>query len=467
MAAPHTAAGITASEKDPRGIIERISDDLRLLRKAPRELWMIFMVKFLESVAYFAIYNLINVFLSEDLGMTDIEAGVWSGNWLLAISIVTFFSGFIADSMGIRNAIVISIISCTLGRCMISFSSERWVVLAGLFVMTWGVASMMPTMTAAVRKYTNKNSVSLAFSLFYVIMNMGAFVAPRLISYYRKQFADGQTLELPVLGAWQFTSSQSVFLIGFSVTVLSLLITLFGIRRDDVVERYLQTNNLVEESKTDAEKKRNPIDIFMEVIRESAFWRFILFVSLLVLVRLIFQHAHLTWPKYTMREFGKDFDWASYWSINPLMIIFITPFVTAATKKLSAFYCIVIGSIISGLSVFAMAISTSIEASIFFIVILSLGEALWSPRLYEYMAVIAPKGREGSYMGMSQLPMFLAKPVVGFLSGALLTQYCPVEGERNSQIMWLIVGVTTLLGPVLILALRSVIQGQKATVEAV
>ena len=39
-----------------------------------------------------------------------------------------------------------------------------------------------------------------------------------------------------------------------------------------------------------------------------------------------------------------------------------------------------------------------------FIVFLSIGEALWSPRLYEYSAAIAPHGQEASYMSLSMLP---------------------------------------------------------------
>ena len=44
-----------------------------------------------------------------------------------------------------------------------------------------------------------------------------------------------------------------------------------------------------------------------------------------------------------------------------------------------------------------------------FVVLLSVGEAFYSPRLYEYTAAIAPKGQEASYMAMSSLPFFLAK----------------------------------------------------------
>lgn len=97
---------------------------------------------------------------------------------------------------------------------------------------------------------------------------------------------------------------------------------------------------------------------------------------------------------------------------------------------------------------------------------LSLGEALWSPGLYEYTAMIAPRGREASYMGLSQLPMFLAKPVVGTLSGAMLAAWCPAEGARHPQSLWLVIGLSTLVGPLLIVLLRSVIQPKRPLPDA-
>jgi hypothetical protein len=145
------------------------------------------------------------------------------------------------------------------------------------------------------------------------------------------------------------------------------------------------------------------------------------------------------------------------------MIIFLTPVATALTRHRSAYATIVIGTFITAASVFFLAYSTTVAMSVFFIVTLSIGEALWSPRLYEYTAMIAPKGRETSYMGLSQLPMFAAKPLVSWMSGSLLATYCPATGARHSEKMWLVIGLSTLIGPVLVVAMRRVIEGPKST----
>ncbi len=87
-----------------------------------------------------------------------------------------------------------------------------------------------------------------------------------------------------------------------------------------------------------------------------------------------------------------------------------------------------------------------------------MGEAFWSPRLYEYTAMIAPKGREGTYMALASAPNFAAKLAVGGISGSLLATFCPSEGHCNGRSMWLAVALMTITSPVLMLLLRQFIE---------
>jgi MFS family permease len=118
------------------------------------------------------------VYLSEDLGYDDVQAGWITSNWLTGVSVIMFCSGFIADSIGIKRAMAWAILSVLIGRTVMSVTHDPVTPLIGLLISTWGVASMMPTMTAAVRRYTTKETVAFGFSFFYVVMNIGVLVAP-------------------------------------------------------------------------------------------------------------------------------------------------------------------------------------------------------------------------------------------------------------------------------------------------
>jgi hypothetical protein len=51
-------------------------------------------------------------------------------------------------------------------------------------------------------------------------------------------------------------------------------------------------------------------------------------------------------------------------------------------------------------------------------------------------------------VSLAALPYFLAKFLVGPTSGYLLQNYCPAEGPRQAGMLWLIIGCTTLIGPI-------------------
>src|SRR6266542_1088224 len=58
-----------------------------------------------------------------------------------------------------------------------------------------------------------------------------------------------------------------------------------------------------------------------------------------------------------------------------------------------------------------------------YLIVFSVGEAFYSPRVYEYAAAIAPKGQEASYGSLAYLPFLVGKFLVGF-GGWLLARFC-------------------------------------------
>src|SRR5438045_9543794 len=92
-----------------------------------------------------------------------------------------------------------------------------------------------------------------------------------------------------------------------------------------------------------------------------------------------------------------------------------------------------------------------------YISIFSIGEAFYSPRVYEYAAAIAPKGQEASYGALSYIPFLLGKLLVG-TGGWLLAAFCPAQGPRNSGRMWLIFALAASIAPIGLVTLRRYIR---------
>jgi hypothetical protein len=117
------------------------------------------------------------------------------------------------------------------------------------------------------------------------------------------------------------------------------------------------------------------------------------------------------------------------------------------------------GSIIVSGSVLWMAAGHHTWCALLFVTTLSLGEALWIPRMLEYAAILAPKGREGAYMALCDVPTFLAKVLVGGMSGHLLEHHCSSQGLCSGQALWTRIFALSTSSPVFMFLLRGMIRG--------
>ena len=52
-----------------------LTDDLNALFQSPRELWIIYFAKFLEMLGVFSLLYIVTLWLSSDLGYSDVKAG--------------------------------------------------------------------------------------------------------------------------------------------------------------------------------------------------------------------------------------------------------------------------------------------------------------------------------------------------------------------------------------------------------
>ncbi|MCG8404373.1 MAG: MFS transporter [Phycisphaerales bacterium] len=515
------------------------------LKSCGREFWGVQLVNLLDGAAYFAMLTVSTLYLSETLGYSDANA---ANLWAACMTMYTLtgcIAGFVGDSIGIRRTLYLSIGLLIVSRLAISFTTAKPIVVPALFLIAIGTAIMTPILISATKRYTSKESQTAGFSMLYLLMNIGAFVGNATLDPLRG---------LP----W---GNRSIFMMGSAMSIGCWLAVMFAWRRRidqaDSRSRHAKNSGVGTDQ---SGKWEAPWTIASSVFRESAFWRFMLFLFLLVGVRLVFEHQSQIYPKYYQRTiadyvFGlspqaEDGDLAqtqkqldnheisprlrqafgandlmlsaearaeiseagSRWkiddgkktfyvrldgdqlsvyssdapigllnSINPFIICFGVIISTPIVARFKLFNVLVVGITISAISMlflvihpgwFCSALGLSLSQGYAVIVVLqimvfSIGEAIWSPRLYEYTAAIAPVGREASYMGLSYLPTILARSVEGPIAGQLLNRYCPpdigarldtVPYSQSPQFMCLILAVLAMGSPILVVVFRKVIQ---------
>jgi len=472
-----------------------------VLRGAVRELWITFAVKVIGILAYSVMNSTLVLWLSYDLGFNDTNAGYIVFGWSAALTLFTVMVGSLTDAIGLRKAFLLGTWVCVFARLVMTFATSKWLALiCGMLPLALGEALGTPVLVAAVRRYSTTAQRSISFSIFYAVMNVGFFIAGFIFDFLRKGMGERGHVTLPILGV-EVTTYRMLFLASFAIECVLLPILYFGVREgveatDEGVAIHPEKPKYRGDSFIKAlwlmcrDAWRDSLRIFAGLWKQPGFYKFLVFLALAAFVRLIFIQMYYTYPKFGIRELGQGAPIGRLFGINSLLIIFLVPLVGAISQKISAYRMVTIGSAIAAGSVFIMALPTAwfqsmaggflgrwvgqgylgLEGSVhpyyvmifLFVVLLSFGEAIYSPRLYEYAACIAPKGQEASYMAMSYLPFFLAKLLVAGTSGHLLAAYCPEAGPRHSEILWLIIAITTMVAPVGLIALQRFIRVKEA-----
>jgi MFS family permease len=180
-------------------------------------------------------------------------------------------------------------------------------------------------------------------------------------------------------------------------------------------------------------------------------------------VQTLFAYQWLVMPQFLTRAFSPIVanNMESIVNVaNPLIIVLGVPVITAMTRKVPVYRMMIIGSLVSAVPTFFFCFGPKFSLLMAYIVLFSLGEAMWQPRFLQLAAELAPKGRTGAYIAYANIPWFLVKAMAGLYTGRMMATYCPAEGPQNTETMWLIYGLIAMLSPIgLILASKWVQKG--------
>ncbi len=435
----------------------------------PRAFWFVQFAFAVESMAYFGVLTLMTTYLSTDLGWGDQWAGISVSIFTMLVTLFMLGAGSYAESFGLRRAILFALMITILGRVVYSYAGELgigWpvlaVVLASLLIVAVGEAILQPVCYSGVKQYTDEKTNSMGYGLIYAFMNFGIFVMGAISAWVRpgvQRLIDsgGNTTEpldplLVPLAQVTKTGVQAVNWICVGITVLTLIVfAIFMTKRAEAAK--------IRPDRAEELRKQNTKSVgerFYEYFAEGPFTntRFLFFIFMLLPVRTLFAHQWLTMPSYVLRAYSPEvanrMEWLVNW-INPLVIFFGVPIATALTRHVNVYRMMVIGSLISAVPTFLLAVDTNIYLLIGYLFLFSAGEALWSARFLEYASELAPEGRIAQYMGLAQIPWLLAKGTTGFYSGTMLAHFCPADAARDAmhpEVMWFIYACIAMMSPI-------------------
>jgi dipeptide/tripeptide permease len=456
--------------------IQNYFSEFKVLKTASKDFWLVNGINFFDCMAYFAMMNVLTLYLTTNVGFGDMDSGAWVGIFTLYITAFILAVGSVCDTIGVKKSLYIGISLLLVSRLSLGVApfflkgeALQSLVQVLIIVMAMGTAFMSPVITTGLRRFTSKENRSTGFNIYYLIMNIGAILSGFAVT-------DGlRSLFGEVHG------NMAILDFGFLMSLCAMVCAFF-----------INENNYADETERVVKEKgavtKRPLAIFLEVWKESAFQKLVLFLLLTIGVRLVFTHQFLVMPKYYTRVLTSDFDLGLANSINPLIIVVGLIVLIPIINRFSTFKLIVVGMAISASSLLVMAVPlnwilaipgiNNVDSAYLFIIfsqilIFAFGELIFSPRFTEYISIVAPKDKVASYMSLSSLPMFIAKPINGFISGILVAGYSydgirakvdsgNITYSNSPEFMWMIYLALAALSPIAVIGMKNVLTSKTA-----
>jgi len=403
--------------------------------------WIANGVELLERAAWYGVFIAITLYLSRILAFTDIQAGVISGLFSAGLYFLPTFSGAYADRIGFRNALLLAFGLLTIGYAgmwvlpnliesvgLAEYGREvqltglkeswyKWLFIPIMLVVMVGGSFIKSVITGTVAKETNEANRARGYSIFYAMVNIGAFSGKTIVKPLRMSLGNEGLIVLNLFAA--------------GMTLLAFVLVFM----------------FYKSQKTEGEGK-SLAEIWRALVAVCSRARLVILILIITGFWMVQHQLYATMPKYVLRMAGEGSSPSWFANVNPAVVVLTVSLVTHLMRRKTALSSMTVGMFIMPLSAFCMAAGNLLGSErilglhpVAFMMIVGiafqgLAESFISPRFLEYFSLQAPKGEEGLYLGFSHLHSFISS-LLGFsLSGILLDRFCPAPDKFATVAQW-------------------------------
>lgn len=372
----------------------------------PGSFWIANGAELFERAAYYGTFIALTMYLSDVVGFSDVQAGYIGAGFAALIYLLPFVSGALADRIGFRASLLLAFTLLAVGYASLWLFPHKPAVLLALVCVAAGGSIVKPVITGTVSRSSDEANRARAFSVFYMIVNIGSF--------------SGKTIAKPVR---VLLGLDYVPLYSAGAALLALLLVLL----------FYRPKALAESPRSAAEAIRG----MGLALRNGRFLSLILITAGFWAIQ---GQLYASMPKYVIRMVGADASPEWYANVNPFVVVCCVVPLTALAKKLRPVTSIAISMAMIPFSALLMAASGLFHRPfdlfgypvhpitalmVLGIALQGLAECFLSPRYLEFASLQAPKGQEGLYLGYSHLNTFFAWSFGFISSGYLLDAFCP------------------------------------------
>jgi len=386
------------------------------IKSFPRTFWIANTMELFERWAWYGMFILLAIYLTGStdkgmLGFTQEQKGLLMGTVVMVLYFLPTITGAIADKYGYKRILIISYIILSSGYLLMGFVkgyTEMWLIFMYLAV---GAALFKPIITATVSKTSTEKTASIGFGIFYMIVNVGAFIGPYIASELREV-------------SWKYP-----FYMASSVILINLVLVVFFYKEPAM------------------ERKKEPLlksfqDIFRNIGVALSDLKFLFFLIILIGFWTMYNQLFYSLTVFIDQWVDTTRIYNALYSVSPaiaesigtangtilaeklvnidaLYIVFFQILISTFVIRFKPVNTMVVGFLLCTIGISLWYITMDGTYLIVTILIFAIGEMAGSPKILEYIGKIAPKDKVALYMGCYFIPMSGGNFFAGLISGSV------------------------------------------------
>ncbi len=385
-----------------------------ILKQYKQTFWVANTIELFERMAWYGFFFLFANYLtkSTELGgleFTQTQKGMIMGIGTGILYFLPIITGAIADRYGYKKVLILAFTIYVSAFLLFPLFDTFTGVFLVYIYLAIGAALFKPVISATIAKTTNDENASMGFGIFYMMVNIGAFIGPLIT----------------------MAAQDNIFYIVAGLISVNFILLLIY-------------------KEPEREKSSKPLGeslrvIVKNIVTVASDFQFLVFLLIIAGFWTMYNQLFFTLPVYI--EMWVDSSdlyafyaehlpiitkyYSEYEQIKPEFItnsgaFFIIAFqliVSYLVMKLRPLNAMITGIIIATIGMSLTLISQSAVFIIVAIFIFAIGEMSASPKITEYIGRIAPKDKKALFMGFAYVPMFLGNILAGVVSGVVYQNF--------------------------------------------
>lgn len=435
-----------------------------------RPFWVANISEIFERLAYYGAFASLALYLQERLNFSTEQTGTLTGIFGGMVWFLAIFGGATADRLGFRRALSMAYLILAVAYFLIGSIGAPWLapvrnaVPLGLFVgvililPALGIALVKPCVVGTTARASKENVRSIGYSIYYTLVNIGGAAGPLYAGWAHEHLGVENVYRVAALSVFAMFFFVLLFFreprkpgdapppsVG---TVVRNFCTVLGNYRLVLTALFL------------ALLLRLALFVYPQLPAPWWIWAVLLVAMLVGMSRfmwfliiftgywIVFWQQYISLPGYIHGYINSQANVERILVTDGLTVICLTLVVNFLTRRIPAFQAVILGTLITSLSWLILAFHPTVWGAILSLFVLALGEITQQPRYYEYIALLAPPGQQGTYMGFAFLPIGIGSLIGGWFGGTLVHHFGEVM-HQPERIWWTVtavgVGTTVLL----------------------